>query len=84
MLDIISSIVEAAKKNNVFFCHWKSNQRLHKSVMGETDLDIWVTPEHELAFCEVLTKHGFVQFESRSWSRYKGVTDWMGVDKRTG
>jgi thymidylate kinase len=53
-------------------------------VKGKSDLDFSIPPQQEPALRDLLRRFGFIQFRSRPWQRYPGVTDWLGADAATG
>jgi thymidylate kinase len=81
---LVSRLVERASRQGLALCHWKSNIRLPLSVVGKTDLDLSIPPEQEAELCVILNVLGFVPFRSPIWSRYPGVSDWLGLDIGTG
>lgn len=81
---LASRLATEAKHAGLILCHWKSNQRLDLSVQGKTDLDMSIPPEQESRLRVLLKDIGFVEFRSRPWQRYAGVTDWLGADPVTG
>lgn len=84
MFAIVNELVSRAADAGLLLCHWKSNIRLPMSVTGKTDLDFFVLPEHEAEVRNLLHDINFVSFRSPIWSRYDGVTDWLGLDVETG
>jgi len=83
-LGLAKQLCDEAKIYGLKLCHWKSNQRLGLSVQGLTDLDFSIPPEQESELIVILKHLGFVEFRSRAWQRYSGVTDWLGVDLPSG
>jgi hypothetical protein len=81
---LAADIARAAHMEGLALCHWKSNQRLLQSVEGRSDLDFSIPPGEEVALKRLLRSFGFVEFRSRLWQRYPGVTDWLGFDQATG
>ncbi len=78
---LVDEMLRQAKENGLALVHWKSNIRLPDSVVGKTDLDLSIPPEQEEKFKEILADIGFLPFLSPVWSRYSGVSDWLGYDK---
>jgi thymidylate kinase len=81
---LAADVARAAHMEGLSLCHWKSNQRLLQSVEGKSDLDFSIPPSEEAALKRLLRSFGFVEFRSRLWQRYPGVTDWLGLDQATG
>lgn len=83
-IGIVDRLSREVKTNGLKLCHWKSNQRLALSVEGKTDLDMSIPSDQETEFRLILSRLGFVEFLSRPWNRYVGVSDWLGMDSATG
>ncbi len=82
--NLATRLANEAKNAGLVLCHWKSNQRLDLSVQGKTDLDMSIPPEQESRLRVLLKDLGFIEFRSRPWQQYAGVTDWLGADPVTG
>lgn len=81
---LASRLARETQNAGLLLCHWKSNQRLDLSVQGKTDLDMSIPPEQESRLRVLLKDLGFVEFRSRPWQRYAGVTDWLAADPVAG
>jgi thymidylate kinase len=69
----------------VLYCHWKSNDMLHRSASGENDLDLLVERRDLPAFLGVLAACGFKQARPRRRGRQvPGVVHYYGLDASTG
>ena len=80
-MSLVDEMLCQAKERGLVLVHWKSNIRLPDSVVGKTDLDLSIPPDQEEQFKEVLIDVGFLPFLSPIWSRYSGVSDWLGYDE---
>ena len=77
-------LFDAAKREGLLLCHWKSNARLDAALHGQTDLDVFIPGAQEERLRGLLDTLGFVPVRSRIWSRYPGVSDWLGLDPANG
>lgn len=83
-LAIALDLFRGFARNNVRYCHWKSNEHLLEGLLGETDLDVLVD-HHDAARCErVLTELSYKRVFSQPWATYPGIEDWLGFDQATG
>ena len=78
--ELIKKIVKLSKKSNLNLCHWKSNYRLPLSMEGISDFDFFIPPSDKKKPIVILKKMKFIEFFEPYWSRYEGVSDWIGVD----
>ena len=81
VLERLFSELHAAR---VVYCHWKSNEHLAPSLVGETDLDLLVDRASAADFERILAHTGFKSFPAVAARRYPGITDWLGFDGETG
>lgn len=84
ILSICSALFEDWNYNNVCYCHWKGSNHIINGLTGASDLDILVDETHNNLATDLLRKNGFKQFKTQWGIRYKGVQDWIGLDKPTG
>ena len=77
-------LLEALKKENVRFAHWKGNSHLQKSLEGRSDIEILIDPEHRETFEFVMQKVNFIKARNPTWLSYPEAEDWIGFDKKTG
>ena len=77
-------LLQALKKENVRFAHWKGNSHLQKSLEGRSDIEILIDPEHRTTFEFVMRKVNFIKTRNPTWLSYPDAEDWIGFDKKTG
>ena len=82
-LGIISDLCQELGRQEIVYCHWKSNAALDRSASGENDLDLLVSRADVQRFTEILFRLGFKQAPERSGSRMPGVLDYYGCDQKT-
>ncbi|MDB8555548.1 hypothetical protein PNU17_07200 [Turicibacter sanguinis] len=71
-------------KQNVVYCHWKSNEHLKEGLNGTTDLDVLVRKEDKSLAEFILKELGYLKCVSQYGSQYYDVDDWIGCDKEFG
>jgi thymidylate kinase len=83
VLGIVRALCENLFKNNINYCHWKSNAALDRSASGDNDLDLLVDRSDSRAFCEVLYRLGFKEFLAPIDIEVPGIRDFFGMDTTT-
>ena len=68
----------------VRYCHWKSNDMLHKSATGENDLDLLVHRHDGVRFIEVLARLGFRHAAAPGGRDHPGVSHHYALDAPSG
>jgi thymidylate kinase len=68
----------------VRYCHWKSNDMLHRSASGENDLDLLVHRADGQRFAEVLARLGFRHAAAPGGRDHPGVTHHYALDPESG
>ena len=81
---ILDELLVALKAAGVRFVHWKSNSHLAQALLGETDLDFFVSRTDRRQFRKIVNSIGALELSSRSWGSYPNVEDWLVFDKSTG
>ena len=84
MLEISKLLFSSWNIAQLNYCHWKSNEHLMPGLDGDTDLDVLLSDSDKLKGEEILNNLDFLQCKSQYGSRYPGVDDWIGFDKKTG
>jgi thymidylate kinase len=74
-------IFSELNKLSISYCHWKSNEHLEDGLLGNTDLDVLVEPNHMTAFRELLRSSSWVRVVSQPF--IEGVEDWLYYDSVT-
>lgn len=83
MLESIAQMLEAFEKNDIKYCHWKSNEHLVPALEGDTDLDVLFLPEQRSELDRVLNECGLKRFRSTALMQYNAIEDYIGFDKKT-
>lgn len=83
-LQLVERLVRELGAADVRYCHWKSNEHLDESLVGEGDLDILIAREDALKAEAVFAKLGFKHFLSIPSKLYNGITDFVGFDETSG
>ena len=84
MLNISKNLFSAWNKEDLLYCHWKSNEHLLPGLDGTTDLDVLLSRDDKETGEAILRTLDFLKCKSQYGSRYPGVDDWIGFDKETG
>ena len=84
ILKAAHELFEEFNKNDILYCHWKSNEHLYEGLIGETDLDVIVHPDCKEKAKEKLFETGYIQLSSQYGSNYPDVEDWITCDEETG
>lgn len=80
----VRRLFDDLNRQDVRYCHWKSNVRLGMAVCGKTDLDLLVDPQHSQRFHQIISKHGLKTLRAAPGKRYPGVENYLGFDPETG
>ena len=81
-LDICSELFNDFHKEDIQYCHWKSNEHLGEGLSGTTDLDVIVERQENIN--QLLSQNNFKRFETSWFSSYPGLEDYLGYDSHTG
>ena len=83
-LRLTQELSETLDRENIRYCHWKSNQALHRSLSGDNDLDLLIDPAQRFQFSKLLVRLGFKQASTPEDFRYPGIFNFYGHDRETG
>lgn len=83
-LELVSELCRALDVEEVDYCHWKSNEALHRSAAGDNDLDLLVGRSDAQKFEEILRRLGFKEAQLPRWKQLPGIWHAYGLDRGTG
>jgi thymidylate kinase len=83
VLPLIEALLEAFAARGVSYCHWKSNDRIDRSLSGENDLDLLVERSHAGRLLEAATGLGFKRAVTRVDREFPTLEDWYGLDRES-
>jgi thymidylate kinase len=83
-LNVIRALLDRLRDDTIPYCHWKSNEHLDLSLIGESDLDILVARNEAQRFSRVVAELGFKRFIVKPGLGYPGIEDYIGFDQATG
>lgn len=83
-LDLIEDLLNAFHREDISYCHWKSNQHLDASMTGDTDLDVLFDEKQKHILELLLKKLGFKKFNSIKQKQYRDIEDYIGLDQGSG
>lgn len=81
-LSLILRLCKALAAADIVYCHWKSNNMLHRSASGNNDLDFLVSRADMLRFVGVLSQLGFKQARAPAGKQIPAVLDYFGYDEK--
>lgn len=79
-LQLVESLCHALERDDIVYCHFKSNEALAKSANGENDLDLLIDRASAARFAEILHQLGFKPAHLPPIKALPGVNDWYGLD----
>jgi hypothetical protein len=83
-LALVLRLCEELRLADVRYCHWKSNDMLHRSASGENDLDLLVHRHDGQRFAEILTRLGFRHALAPGGRDHPGVSHHYALDAASG
>lgn len=84
MLEVCKQLFFQWNKMDVHYCHWKSNEHLMEGLDGETDLDVYVSPQDKGKAESILNECRYIECLTQKGHRYPHVCEWIGFDSSTG
>jgi len=76
-------LIETLEKNNIKYCHWKSNLLLNEALGGYDDLDLLVARKDIALFESLLLLMGFKEGSNKNIS-FSSIKHFYGFDKESG
>ncbi|MGD2101048.1 MAG: hypothetical protein PVG83_02345, partial [Acidimicrobiia bacterium] len=83
-LQLAGRLLDTLESAGVDYIHWKSNEHLDASLLGDTDLDLLVPPEQMEAFEAVVADLGFVNLVAPPERETPNTWAYLGSDPQTG
>ena len=83
-LSIVNKLTKRLERENISYCHWKSNEHVDAAVQGKTDLDVLVDCTKQEQLEAILPQIGFKYFEAIPSRKYRDIVDYLAVDEETG
>ncbi len=84
-LRVLTSLFARLHAENILYCHWKSNEHLHATMLGVTDVDLLVDRAAAQRLAAILTETTtFKRFVAQPGLGYPGIEDYVGFDEATG
>jgi thymidylate kinase len=80
----VNNVFQQMNQQDLRYCHWKSNLRLKKGLMGETDLDLLVDHAQKDLFTHILAEHNLKHLQPAPAKKYPGVENYLGFDPLSG
>lgn len=83
-LGLIQQLCSALAEKHINYCHWKSNDAIHRSASGDNDLDLLIGREELTRFTQILGHLGFKPAIAPLQKQMPGVLDYFGFDAPSG
>lgn len=83
ILNLIDRLCQTLERENINYCHWKSNLAIDRSASGENDLDLLVSRADVQRFTEILARLEFKEAQAPVEMQMPGVLDYYGYDKES-
>jgi thymidylate kinase len=83
MLLLSKILLGKLKKENISYCHWKSNLNLHRELDGG-ELDLYVERESKEKFEDTISELGFLKAFDPLQAHIKNVHHFYGLDEQQG
>ena len=83
-LGVVLRLFRRLHAEEVLYCHWKSNEHLDASMLGETDFDLLVDRKAAVPLAEILSQMDVKRFAVAPFHYYPGVEDCLCFDPDTG
>jgi thymidylate kinase len=83
-LELVTRLCRSLDDARVPYCHFKSNEAIERSLVGENDLDLLIGAEGASRALRVLTELGFTEGVPDRVRRMPGVAQYYGHDEPTG
>jgi thymidylate kinase len=83
-LGLIELFLQELHTNEIMYCHWKSNEHLDASMLGNTDLDILFAVTQQPIIETIFQKFGFKKLDAIRQKQYVGIEDYIGLDHESG
>lgn len=80
----ISRLLAKLHKQQILYCHWKSNEHLQASMEGRTDLDVLFLNHDRERVEYLLEEIGFKRFMPVAQRRYRDIEDYLCLDEHSG
>jgi len=83
-LGALTELFETLQKQEIRYCHWKSNIRLEDSLRGETDFDLLIDRKDSQAFRQILNEQNIKLLVAAPGRNYPSMENYLGFDEKTG
>jgi thymidylate kinase len=82
--NLLEEFIRVLNKEEIQYCHWKSNFSLDRSFAGEIDLDILIERSSLSQILTILTEFEFKQATVKWGMQDPGIFHYYGFDSQTG
>lgn len=78
--ELIAALLRALREKGILYCHWKSNWKIDRWLMGDGDLDLLVSRSDVAKFIAVISQLGFKRGLLPPRRELPGVLNYYGYD----
>ena len=83
-LSIVENLLKEFHDHGIRYCHWKGNEHISASMIGESDLDILFDESQKKELELILNRLGFKEFKAILQKQEKDVVDYISLDIPSG
>jgi thymidylate kinase len=83
-LDLLLTVLNGLHREAISYCYWKSTNRIHSVLAGESDLDLLVARQDQHRARATLLKHGLKHFPSVAMRENPAIESFLGYDQPSG
>src|SRR6266436_1826252 len=80
---LLLPVLDDFHQQNVSYCYWKSGERVHGALAGDTDLDLLIAKEDQHHAACILLNRGFKLFPSVANRDHPALLSFLGYDEPT-
>ena len=84
VLDLVAELLARLDRDDIIYCHWKSNEAITRSLTGDNDLDLLIAERDQPRFEAAVSDLGFEIATPSPDRRIPGLVDHFGLDEATG
>jgi thymidylate kinase len=80
MIESIHNLHKTLYSSNIDYCHWKSTDHIHATLLGDTDLDVLISKSQYQKFEDIISRLGFKELKTVHLRSYPGIKDFIFYD----
>ena len=83
-LSVVENLLNEFHDHGIRYCHWKGNEHIGASMVGDSDLDILFDERQKKELELILNRLGFKEFKAIKQKQEKDVVDFINLDLSSG